>query len=202
MLFRSFFRPFLIFITLFLWGNGFSTPLRIHDENRILSASQCHYLENLAQELNQKTGFDIAIVLLDGNSGKRDFSPNDNELLLYTAFRQQLHVVKLGKNLEAELSRPTIEKIQQDVLFPEYKSARYDRGTLQLAYHLVKILVEKKGLSLSAAPPESGPDGSLNTAGWLFIAVVFFLLFFALYKRGRRVRMPATCKRFRFGRFG
>jgi uncharacterized membrane protein YgcG len=202
MLFRSFFCPFLILITFCLWGNALSAPQPLHDENRILSASQRHYLEKLGQELNQKTGFNLAVVLLDDSRNKREFLPDDNELMLYTAFKQQQHFVKLGKNLEPALSKTVIEELQQRFLFPEYKSARYDKGTLLLAYHLVKKLVESKGLALSIEPPESGPDDSLNAAGWVFIAIVFSLLFLALYKRGRRTRTVTADKRFRLGRFG
>lgn len=202
MLFRSFFSPFLIFITLFLWGNAFSTPIQILDENRVLSSHQNRYLENLAQELAKKTGFSLQVVLLDDSRGKREFLPGDNELLLYTAFKQQQHYVKLGKMLEPTLSKAVIENFQQKFLFPEYKSARYDKGTLLLAYHLVKKLVESRGNTLAIDPPEAGPEGSLNAAGWVFVGIVFSLLFFALYKRGRRKRTVITCRRFQHGRFG
>ena len=202
MLFRSFFRPFLIFITLCLWGNALSAPKLLHDENRILSASQCHYLEKLAQELEQKTGFSMAVVLLDNNSGKRVFSPEDNELLLYTSLKQQQHLVKLGKNVEAVITTKTIEGLQQEFLFPEYRMARYDKGTLQLAYHLAKELVAKKGNSLTTSPPEFEEDASLNAAGWVFVIIIFSLLFLALYKRVRRTQAVTTSSRFSFGRFG
>ena len=202
MLFRSFSCHFLIFITFFLWGNALSAPLTLHDENRVLTAPQSHYLEILAQELEQKTGFALTIVLLDDSHNKREFLPGDNELLLYTAFKQQQHFVKLGKNLESELSRTEIEKFQQKFLFPEYKAARYDKGTLKLAYQLTKTLVEKKGTSLGTIPPESAPEGSLNGAGWAFVAVIFSLLFYALYKRGRHARIPQNSRRFQYGRFG
>jgi uncharacterized membrane protein YgcG len=202
MLFRSFSCHFLIFIAFFLWGNALSAPLTLHDENRVLSAAQGHYLEILAQELQQKAGFALTIVLLDDGHNKREFLPDDNELLLYTAFKQQQHFVKLGKNLESELSRTEIEKLQQKFLFPEYKSARYDKGTLQLAYQLTKAIVEKKGGSLSTLPPESSPEGSLNVAGWVFVAVIFSLLFYALYRRGRHSRISKNSRRFQYGRFG
>ena len=202
MLFRSFSCHFLIFIAFFLWGNAFSAPLTLLDENRVLSATQSHYLEFLAQELEQKTGFSLSIVLLDDSRNKREFLPGDDELLLYTAFRQQQHLVKLGKNLESTLSSTEIEKLQQKFLFPEYKSARYDKGTLQLAYQLTKTLVEKKGGSLSTLPPESSPEGSLNVAGWVFVATIFSLLFYALYRRGRHTRMGKNSRRFQNGRFG
>ncbi len=202
MLFRSFFRPFLIFITLCLWGNAFSAPKLLHDENRILSVSQCHYLEKLAQELEQKTGFSMAVILLDDNSGKRDFLPEDNELLLYTSLKQQQHLVKLGKNVEAAITTKTIERLQQEFLFPEYRMARYDKGTLQFAYHLAKELVAKKGNSLTTSPPEFEEDASLNAAGWVFVIIIFSLLFLALYKRVRRTQAVTTSSRFSFGRFG
>ena len=202
MLFRSFFCHFLIFIAFFLWGNAFSASLTLHDENRVLSATQSHYLEILAQELEQKAGFTLTIVLLDDGHNKREFLPGDNELLLYTAFKQQQHFVKLGKNLESELSRTEIEKLQQKFLFPEYKSARYDKGTLQLAYQLTKAIVEKKGGSQSTLPPESAPEGSLNAAGWVFVAIIFSLLFYSLYRRGRHSRISKNSRRFQYGRFG
>lgn len=202
MLFRSFFRPFLIYITLCLWGNALSAPKLLHDENRILSASQCHYLEKLAQELEQKTGFSMAVILLDNNSGKRDFSPEDNELLLYTSLKQQQHLVKLGKNVEAVITTKTIEGLRQEFLFPEYRIARYDKGTLQLAYHLAKELVAKRGNSLTTSPPEFEEDASLNAADWVFVIIIFSLLFLALYKRVRRTRAVTTSSRFSFGRFG
>ena len=202
MLFRSFFCHFLIFIAFFLWGNAFSASLTLHDENRVLSATQSHYLEILAQELEQKAGFTLTIVLLDDGHNKREFLPGDNELLLYTALKQQQHFVKLGKNLESELSRTEIEKLQQKFLFPEYKSARYDKGTLQLAYQLTKAIVEKKGGSQSTLPPESAPEGSLNAAGWVFVAIIFSLLFYSLYRRGRHSRISKNSRRFQYGRFG
>ena len=202
MFFSGVFRFFLIFFTFSTWGLAMAAPLRIYDENRILSAPQTHYLKNLAQELEQKTGFSLAIVLLDDNGHKRDIPPNDNELLLYTSFKQQLHFVKFGTNLDGFLSKAVVEKYQQEYLFPEYKSARYDKGTLLLAYHLSKELAEKKGVVLTIEPPESEPKGSLNTASWIFVSVVFSLLFFTLYKRGRRTRIATTYKRFRYGQFG
>lgn len=193
---------FLIFITLCAWGTTIAAPLRLHDENRVLSATQTRYLEKLAKELEQKTGFSLSVVLLEDSRNKRDFSPDSNEVLLYTAFVQQLHQVKLGKKLESVLPKSTIEKLQQEFLFPEYKSARYDKGTLLLAYHLSKELANAKGKTLVTEPPEFESAGSLNAAGWAFVAIIFSLVFYALYKRGRRTSAVSTSKRFHYGRFG
>lgn len=193
---------FLIFITLCAWGAATAAPLRLHDENRVLSATQARYLENLAKDLEQKAGFSLSVVLLDDSRNKRDFSPDSNEVLLYTAFAQQLHQVKLGKNLESAIPKSTIEKFQQQFLFPEYKSARYDKGTLLLAYHLSNELANAKGKTLVTEPPEFESAGSLNAAGWVFIAFIFSLVFYALYKRGRRTSAVSTSSRFHYGRFG
>lgn len=202
MLFGQNFSFFLIFITLCAWGVSTAAPLRLHDENRVLSATQTRYLEKLAKELEQKTGFSLSVVLLEDSRNKRDFSPDSNEILLYTAFVQQLHQVKLGKKLESVLPKSTIEKLQQEFLFPEYKSARYDKGTLLLAYHLSKELVKSKDETLTIAPPEFESAGSLNAAGWAFVTIIFSLVFYALYKRGRRTSAGSTSRRFHYGRFG
>lgn len=202
MLFWRNFSFFLIFITLCAFGESVAAPLRLHDENRVLSATQTRYLENLAKEVAQKAGFSLSVVLLEDSRNKRDFSPDSNEILLYTAFVQQLHQVKLGKKLESVLPKSTIEKLQQEYLFPEYKSARYDKGTLLLAYHLSKELVKSKGETLTIAPPEFEAESSLNAAGWVFIAFIFSLVFYALYKRGRRTSAGSTSRRFHYGRFG
>ena len=178
---------FLIFITLCAWGTAIAAPLRLHDENRVLSATQTRYLENLAKEVEQKAGFSLSV---------------SNEVLLYTAFVQQLHQVKLGKKLESVLPKSTIEKLQQEFLFPEYKSARYDKGTLLLAYHLSNELANAKGKTLVTEPPEFESAGSLNAAGWVFIAIIFSLVFYALYKKGRRTSAGSTSRRFHYGRFG
>ena len=193
---------FLIFITLCAWSAATAAPLRLHDENRVLSATQTRYLENLAKEVEQKTGFSLSVVLLEDSRNKRDFSPDSNEVLLYTAFMQHLHHVQLGKNLESVLPKSTIEKLQQEFLFPEYKSARYDKGTLLLAYHLSNELAKAKGKTLVTEPPEFESAGSLNAAGWVFVAIIFSLVFYALYKRGRRTSAGFTSKRFHYGRFG
>lgn len=193
---------FLIFITLCTWGTAIAAPLRLHDENRVLSATQTRYLEKLAKEVDQKAGFSLSVVLLDDSRNKRDFSPDSNEVLLYTAFVQQLHQVKLGKNLESVLPKSTIEKLQQEFLFPEYKSARYDKGTLLLAYHLSNELANAKGKTLVTEPPEFESAGSPNAAGWVFIAFIFSLVFYALYKRGRRTSAGSTSRHFHYGRFG
>jgi hypothetical protein len=73
---------------------------------------------------------------------------------------------------------------------------------LQLAYQLTKAIVEKKGGSLSSLPPESAPEGSLNGAGWAFVAISVALLVYALYRRGRHSRVSKNCRRFQYGRFG
>jgi len=202
MLFGRKFSIFLIFITLCTWGVSTAAPLRLHDENRVLSATQTRYLKKLAKELEQKTGFSLSVVLLEDSRNKRDFSPDSNEILLYTAFAQQLHQVRLGKNLESVLPKGTIEKFQQEFLFPEYKSARYDKGTLLLAYHLSNELANAKGKTLVTEPPEFESADSLNAAGWAFVAIIFSLVFYALYKRGRRTSAGSTSSRFHYGRFG
>ena len=159
-------------------------------------------MENLAKEVEQKAGFNLSVVLLEDSRNKRDFSPDSNEVLLYTAFVQQLHQVKLGKKLESVLPKSTIEKLQQKFLFPEYKSARYDKGTLLLAYHLSNELANAKGKTLVTEPPKFESAGSLNAAGWAFVAIIFSLVFYALYKRGRRTSAGSTSRRFHYGRFG
>jgi uncharacterized membrane protein YgcG len=156
----------------------------------------------LAKEVAQKAGFSLSVVLLDDSRNKRDFSPDSNEILLYTVFAQQLHQVRLGKNLESVLPKGTIEKLQREFLFPEYKSARYDKGTLLLAYHLSKELAKAKSTTLATEPPEFESAGSLNAAGWVFVAFIFSLVFYALYKRGRRTSAVSTSRRFHYGRFG
>ena len=202
MFFRSIFRFLLIFFTLGPWGMVLATPLSLHDENRILSSTQIHYLEKIAHELNRTTGFSLSVVMLDKASPNMDIPPKDGQILLITLFRQHRVFVKTGKTVEPFLPRKRVDMLLQEFLFPEYRAGRYDRGTVSLVYYAVQEIIQKKGGTLTLPPPAPPLNSHINAAGWIFIFLIFALLIATLFKKTKKKKLTVFGRDFKYGRFG
>ena len=169
----------------------------VYDEDRLMSAQQIGYFDELSSELFRKTGVIIAAVLVDdiesvnihtyatrtaekwelgGNSG--------NAILILSALKQRSKTVEIGTGAEPLLTKAHAERLQQELLVPAFRKDKYGEGVLALAYAISSEIAQQKKTALDIRPfiPEETP---MTVQGWIFIVVVFGLLIF-IGRKGRR----------------
>lgn len=170
----------------------------IFDENRLMSAQQAKYFEELSDELYHKTGTRIAAALMDDigeiNAGGyaarlanswQTGSKNDSNILLFVALKQRRRSVEIGSGITDAFSSVNVDKLQQELLIPAFRKEKYGEGILQLAYSLALAVASQKGVRLDIGPAAISDEEPMTIRGWVFIvAVAAFLVLSA--RSGKR----------------
>jgi uncharacterized protein len=169
----------------------------VYDEDRLMSAQQIDYFNELANELFRKTGVFIAAALVDDiesvnihtyasrTAEKWEIGgTSGNAILILSALKQRSRAVEIGTGAEPLLTKVRAERLQQELLVPAFRKDKYGEGILALAYAISNEIAQQKGTSLEIKPfiPEETP---MTVQGWIFIVVVFGLLVF-IGRKGRR----------------
>lgn len=167
----------------------------VYDENRLMSAQQVEYFNQLAEELYRKAGVGLAVALVDdvGISDARAFATEtahkwgiggktDEGILIFVALKQRRRSVEVGYGAEGYLPDVLVERLQQQYLIPAFRKEKYGEGVLLLAYSLAQIVAQEKGFTLEVDATNVPGEEPMTPQGWIFIVVVFLLLMSA---RGR-----------------
>lgn len=168
----------------------------VYDENRLLSAQQEQYFNQLAEELYRKTGAGLAAALMNdiGFIDARTFATavahkwgvggkSDEGILIFVALKQRRRSVEVGYGAEGYLPDVLVERLQQKTLVPAFRVEKYGDGILALAYQLAQIIAKEKGVTLNIQNANIPQEQEVSLPGWIFIAFVFLFLVFA---RGNR----------------
>ncbi len=164
----------------------------VYDEDRVMSVGQVEYFNSLSAEVERATGVAIAAALVDdiGEADANGFAKRlaekwmaagngDAEILIFTAFKQRRRSVQILGNAKGYLDESTANRLQQELLIPQFKKECFGDGVIQLAYGIAQTVAEKKKVSLKNKPPEITEDRSLPPLAWAFVIVVFAFLFIA-----------------------
>ena len=161
----------------------------IYDENRLMSARQIEFFDEISDKLASQTGIAIEAILLD-DIGKREAIPYateiaekwradaklDGEILVFVALKQRRKNVIATGTAKEILPEALIEKLQQEALLPEFRKEHYGSGITALSAKLAQEIARKKGFPLEIDESALPKEEAMTIRGWIFIVVVFGLL--------------------------
>lgn len=174
---------------------------RIYDENHLLNANETKLFDNLAQELFQKTGIEMACVLIDDipySNERVDRYANETAdawklgqgsgegIMIFIAQKRHAKNIVVTQASQEHLNDKDLVEIQQKTLLPAFREYHYSEGILSLSYAIAKKLADAKKVSLNIdATPYRLSQNSVSSLMILFILFVFFLTLMAKFSGGR-----------------
>ena len=170
----------------------------VYDENRLMSARQIEFFNNISDKLASQTAISIDAVLLD-DIGNRDFrqyateiaekwsteAKKEGEILVFVAFKQRRKSVITTGTARDIVPESLVENLQQKVLLPEFRKEQYGNGVIALSAKLAQEIAREKGFSLEIDESAFPKEEQMPVRGWIFIIIVFGLLIIFGRKSGR-----------------
>lgn len=171
----------------------------VYDENHLMSAQEIHLFNTLAEELHNKTGIDIACVLMNdiGKDGFQQFAAqttkewnlggeNQESILILVSQKQRKRSIETGSGVKEYLNDATIYKTQQKTLAPAFRQQKYGEGILAFAWNLAQISAQEKGATIDLDGSQFiTEEKSVPARTILFIMLVAFLLLMSKFSGGR-----------------
>lgn len=190
-------------IFLVFYSVAFGLPSRpekshVYDENRLISAQQLEFFDNLSNEVAKETGISIDAVLLD-DTGERDIAQYasdiadkwqadagvEGEVLIFIVQKQRRKLVVTKGTASDILDKVSIRKAEQELLIPSFRMEHYGDGILSLAGWLTFAISDSTGKKFDIDMRQQPSEEGMTIRGWIFIVAVFALLI-ALGSKGRR----------------
>ncbi len=171
----------------------------VTDQAGLLSATDKENINNLLQELDNKTTAQVAVVTVAttqpevieqyavklfkqagiGQKGK------DNGVLFIIAANDRAMRIEVGYGLEGALPDALCSQIIRTVVIPEFKSGHFSQGIIKGAQAIASLVAKEYNITLSAealASPVSG-DANLSDNWWflIFVLVMAFFVFSSMF---------------------
>jgi len=166
--------------------------VRTYDVAGILRPDQKNAIEGILQGMEQQTGAQGAVVVVDSLEGGQidDFAnklfrkwgigqkDKNNGILLLVALKDRKARIEVGYGLEPILPDALAGRILDEQLFPAFRAGNYANGLTQTARRIAEIVTRNE-----LAPPASigstvrTAGNGINSAMGQFGATVFFGLF-------------------------
>jgi uncharacterized protein len=172
----------------------------VNDRAGVIDAATANKLTLLLQELQQKTGAEIAVLTVDSTTPLDDFSyamqvaeawkmgrkGEDTGILVLVAVKDRKSRVLVGYGLEGILPDGLVGEIQRREMVPEFREGRYGEGLWRGVGAIANRIAADRGVSLTGAPapratyaPERQP-----LPWWVIILFIAFILLMASQRRG------------------
>ena len=194
----------------------------VSDFARVIDPAAKEQIEQLCQELETKTGTQLAVVTLDSLHGDpiEDFAvklfeqwgigkkDKSNGLLLLIAVRDRKSRIEVGYALEPVITDGISGEILRS-LRPYFRTNQYSEGLYTGASALAGIIAERSGVQLSAEPNaktyrisrRNEHQPALGSLGTLIVLGLFFLLPLLLSARRRPIYRSPPGRFYRGGGF-
>lgn len=192
-------HPLIFFSVFLLWGLSIAADSRpyperpaesaVYDDNHLMNANEIELFDALAQELRQKTGIELACVLVNDighqdNGGyakatAEQWIPEGKDgLLIFVAQKQRWKDVVVQGKIQELYDTKSLAQLQQHTLLPAFREYNYSQGILALAYALAEKGAKAQKVKL-------GVDRNLyelqqNNVSSLMILFIMFVVFFLL----------------------
>lgn len=176
----------------------------VNDFAGVLSSQTERKVRSLGQELENKTGAEVTVVIIDSLGGipVEDYSNQlfrewgigqkgkDNGVLLLIALNDRKSRIEVGYGLEGRLPDGKTGRIQDEYLIPFLKENDYDSGVVNTYYALANEVAEEYGVELSGLEGYVPSRSEDETDSFGFIPAMIIILFIAdlVLLRGRVTR--------------
>jgi uncharacterized protein len=171
----------------------------VTDQAGVIDAGQRARLDALLQELQRKTGAEIAVLTVDTTAPLDDFSyamqvaeawkvgrkGEDTGVLVLVAVRDRKVRVLTGYGVEGVLPDGLIGSIEDREMVPEFRAGRFGEGIWRGVAQMAQRIASEKGVTLTGVPaprPPAAPAQPLPL--WVIVlAVVLMMLVMSRAKR-------------------
>jgi uncharacterized protein len=169
------------------------TNVAVYDLAGVVSASEERQLESIIDELERKTGAEMAVVTIQSLEGGQidDFANRlyekfgigqkgkDHGLLFLAAMRERQMRIEVGYGLEGAIPDAKAGRIRRDVITPYFKSNQPGKGIVAGVAVLSQEIAQEYGVQLTGAANEyrynTGKRQKQNPLFTLIIMVAFIL---------------------------
>jgi uncharacterized protein len=194
----------------------------VSDFARVINQSSLQRTERLCQELENKTGAELAVVTIESLQGEpiEDFTvklfeqwgigkkDKSNGLLLLIAVQDRKSKIEVGYGLEPVITDGISGEILRS-LRPYFRANQYGEGLYFGAFALASRVAESAGVQLSAdfgskvsrVPNTGEPPPAIGSLGTLIILGIFFLLPLILSARKKQIYRTPPGRFYRGGGF-
>ncbi len=162
-------------------------------------------LTRLLEELQQKTGAEIAVLTVDSTAPLDDFSyamqvaeawkpgkkGEDTGILVLVAVKDRKVRILVGYGLESILPDGLVGQIQDREMVPEFRGGRMAEGIWRGVAALASRIAASRGVELTGVPaPRTAPQELPHIPVWAIVLIVVILMLFAARasRRGRGLR--------------
>ncbi len=166
----------------------------VTDRAGVLSPASAARIGTLVEELQAKTGAEIAVLTVDTTQPLDDFTyamrvaaawkpgrkGEDTGVVLLVAVADRKVRVVVGYGLEGILPDGLVGEIQDREVVPELRAGRLDEGIWRGVAALAARIAAAKGVTLTGVPPPRSSTGPIFST-WLVVLVILVILAFMLY---------------------
>ena len=173
-------------------------------------------LTRLIEELQQKTGDEIAVLTVDSTAPLDDFSyamkvaeiwkpgkkREDTGVLVLLAVKDHKLRILTGYGVEGVLPDGLVGEIQDREMVPAFRTGDVDDGMWRGVAALASHLAAEKGVTLTGVPAPRRPPPTQGTPGWVVLLFVVVLIIMVIassrngpgggFRRGPGVFLPGA----------
>ena len=194
----------------------------VSDFARVIDPSSLQRIEQLCQELEDKTGAQLTVVTIESLKGEpiEDFAvklfeqwgigkkDKSNGLLLLIAVQDRKSKIEVGYGFEPVITDGISGEILRS-LRPYFRANQYGEGLYQGAFALASRVAESSGVQLSPNPGANPlriqnkrePHPAIGSLGTLIFLGIFFLLPLLLSARKKQIYRTPPGRFYRGGGF-
>jgi len=164
----------------------------VTDRAGVIDPATEQKLTRLLEELQQKTGAEIAVLTVDTTAPLDDFTygmqvvdawkpgrkGDDTGVLMLVAVQDRKVRVLVGYGLEGILPDGLVGNIQDREMVPEFRAGRMAEGIWRGVAALAQRIAADRGVELTGVPaPRPAPPATPQIPPWVFVlALVLFML--------------------------
>lgn len=172
----------------------------VTDQAGVIDAPSRARIEALAQELQQKTGAEIAVLTVETTAPLDDFSyamqvaeawkvgkkGADTGVLVLVAVRDRKVRVLTGYGVEGVLPDGLVGNIQDREMVPEFRAGRFGEGIWRGVAQMAQRIATERGATLTGVPAPRPPAAAAQRIPTWVLVLAFALLMLAMSRANRR----------------
>ncbi|MFH0948498.1 MAG: TPM domain-containing protein [Elusimicrobiota bacterium] len=166
------------------------------DDAGVIDASSYQRMDATIQELEQKTGAEIAVVSIKnlGNDSIDDFSVKlfkewgigkkgkDNGVLLISSIEDKKVKIEVGYGLEGILPDGLCGEILDTYIVPCFKKGEYGKGMADGVLAVASVIAKDAGIELTGGTVDVHPGGRVGALG-IFLQFLFLITIACIFIR-------------------
>lgn len=172
------------------------------DNAGILSKTELRQLESFIANLDERTGIQIAVIIVKNLGGEdiESFSMKhaeqyklgqkgtDNGVLLTVAMKEHEVRIETGYGAEGILTDAVCARIIRNKIAPMFKQEKYFEGIESGIKAIASVLTSDESMTENQFQPENSAEEDEEESPFSVLAFVFFVvLIFVIFGRGRNL---------------